>query len=154
MATNEGPQQPWEQHETVVENDFFTVTDERGIESVEVTSHNGGFAFTLHYDEWEQFVEAVRLLQTQALVETDICDAEEEEANGAPQWHFVIRYPEHGLSFYLVAEEWQALQAAVETAADYPWSPTLYRVDVAQMADKVAEQRRWVMARHQPRTAR
>lgn len=147
MAQTAGPEHPWEQSEQIVENEFFTITDERAIESIEIASHNGGFSFSLLYPEWETFVEAVRLLETQPVVETEICDAEQEEMDGEMQWHFVIRYPEHGLSFFLMEAEWQALQDAVEAAADYPWSPILHRVDVAQMRARVAEQRRWVARR-------
>ena len=144
MAKEGQAKHPWERDETVFENELWLILDLRPLGSFQITSHNGGFAFTLLYEEWAEFVDVVRLLQTQPEAETEICRAARVEDADAAEWQFTMLYPDHTFMFFLAEAEWQALEEAVEYAADYPWSPLIYRVDAAQMREKVAEQRRWL----------
>lgn len=146
MMHNDADGQPWREPEVVFENDHWTITDYRPEETFQVVSDRG-FGFTILYDEWRGFVEAIRLLQTQNEVDTDLLAAALVEGEGESQWYFNVLYAEHMLSFYVDEAEWRALQEAVEASADYPWSEMLLRVDEERMAAAVAEQREWLAKR-------
>ncbi|MHB1007524.1 MAG: hypothetical protein ACYC3S_18070 [Chloroflexota bacterium] len=147
MAKGEHGNQPWEQPEVIYESELWSVVDVRPLACLQVTSVDGGFGFSITYDEWDDFVESIRMTQTQSSVEGELVMAEEMEAEGSREWSFTILYPEHTFVFFVTEEEWKGLIAAVEATAAYPWSETVFRVDVAGMREKVAEQRRWLARR-------
>lgn len=148
MASIKGEDQPWREPQIVFENEHWTITDYRPEETFQVVSARG-FGFTILYEEWKDYIAAVRQLETDDEVDTDLVAAArvEGENGDAPQWYFNLLYPDHMLSFFCDEAEWNSLQEAIEASAEYPWSEMLFRVDAERMRLAIDEQKAWLQAR-------
>ncbi len=147
MPKKAQPEQTWELPEKIYEGEYWSITDFRMLESIQVISDDG-YAFTLPYENWDEFAQTVRMTETQTSVEGDMFVAQQmEDEEGHEHWYFNVLMPEHMLSFYLDEERLQLLREAVAEAEDYPWSEVVYQVDEREMQRKVAEQRRWLANR-------